>query len=216
MSTDNLPETNEGYGTREYWEKRYAAEPEGYHFDWILKPDYLLGLVRDITGGQTDVRILMLGCGNSLLSEVLYDAGYTQIVNIDYSAVVIQQMKERHAQARPAMTWLEMDVTDLQFGEEFDVVIDKATMDAMLTTKGDPWNPPEKDVVNATKEVDEGLRVLRKRQGSKFIYWTWFAGPFRRRYFENREGWKFSTREVGPPQGFDYYQYMLEYEGTVA
>jgi hypothetical protein len=115
-------------------------------------------------------------------------------------------------------------------------------------------------VINATKEVDEGLRVLRKRPGSKFIYWTWFAGPFRRvsgrgrgvrgglegggaegparkhqepqavrllvrdwlacthtrlhqRYFENREGWKFSTRQVGPPEGFEYYQYMLEYDG---
>lgn len=142
MSTDNLPETNEGYGTREYWcvrgrrgraddrERRYAAEPEGHHFDWILKPDYLLGLVRELTTERgTDTRMLMLGCGNSLLSEVLYDAGYTNIVNIDYSAVVIQQMKERHAVTRPQMTWLEMDVTDLTFGEEFDVVIDKATME---------------------------------------------------------------------------------------
>lgn len=34
-------------------------------------------------------------------------------------------MRERHT-SRPEMTWLEMDVLDLQFGEdEFDLVVDK-------------------------------------------------------------------------------------------
>jgi hypothetical protein len=38
------------------------------------------------------------------------------------------------------MEWLEMDIRELQFPDErFDVVIDKGTMDAMLTTKGDVW-----------------------------------------------------------------------------
>lgn len=35
-------------------------------------------------------------------------------------------MQERHVEKRPEMTWLEMDVMDLKFGEnEFDLVIDK-------------------------------------------------------------------------------------------
>jgi hypothetical protein len=38
------------------------------------------------------------------------------------------------------MQWLEMDIRQLTFPDEsFDVVIDKGTMDAMLTTKGDVW-----------------------------------------------------------------------------
>lgn len=49
-------------------------------------------------------------------------------------------MRARHATARPAMTWLEMDIRDLKFTEgDFDVVLDKGTMDAMLTSKGDVW-----------------------------------------------------------------------------
>ena len=83
------------------------------------------------------------------------------------------------------MGWLEMDIRALQFPDErFDVVIDKGTMDAMLTTKGDVWvrtnagclcitvahddgspgdgrikqNPPEKDVQNCRKEVEEAIR----------------------------------------------------------
>lgn len=33
-------------------------------------------------------------------------------------------MAARHT-SRPEMTWLEMDIFDLQFDEEFDLVIDK-------------------------------------------------------------------------------------------
>lgn len=33
----------------------------------------------------------------------------------------------------------------------------------------DDQNPPQKDIVNCTKEVDEAVRVLRKRPGSKFV-----------------------------------------------
>lgn len=37
-------------------------------------------------------------------------------------------MKEKHV-SRPEMTWLEMDVLDLQFGEEeFDLVVDKGQL----------------------------------------------------------------------------------------
>lgn len=54
-------------------EQRYTNEPET-HFDWFLKPDYLLPIFEEITKEHgKETRMLMLGCGNSLLSEVLYD-----------------------------------------------------------------------------------------------------------------------------------------------
>ncbi|WVF69944.1 hypothetical protein IAT40_004729 [Kwoniella sp. CBS 6097] len=244
----NLPPTNEGYGTHEYWEERYAKEADGTTFDWFLSPNYLLPLFEELTSdiepvpkasrsgsttpegneGSANVpisgngkgkgkgkgtRMLMLGCGNSALGEVLYDAGWKNIVNLDYSKVVIDQMKERHT-SRPLMEWHEMDVLDLQYGEEeFDLVVDKGTMDAMLTTKGDPWNPPEKDIKTCTQEVTEALRVLRKRKGSKFIYFTFGQPHFRKRYMANRPGWKLTHREIGPPEGFAYFLYVLEYVG---
>ncbi|WVQ92509.1 hypothetical protein IAS59_006320 [Cryptococcus gattii] len=211
----NLPPTNEGYGTHEYWEERYAKESDGRTFDWFLSPSYLIPffeeLTADIDTGK-DARILMLGCGNSALGEVLYDAGWKNIVNIDYSKIVIEQMQERHAEKRPEMTWLEMDVMDLKLGEnEFDLIIDKGTMDAMLTTKGDPWNPPEKDVKACTQEVSEALRVLRKRPGSKFAYFTFGQPHFRKRYMQNRPNFTLTQREIGPPEGFAYFLYILAY-----
>lgn len=39
-------------------------------------------------------------------------------------------MSERHSELRPKMTWLEMDVLDLQYGDgEFDIVVDKGECD---------------------------------------------------------------------------------------
>ncbi|KAK8847341.1 hypothetical protein IAR55_005198 [Kwoniella newhampshirensis] len=200
----NLPPTNEGYGTHEYWEQRYTAESDGTTFDWFLSPSYLLPLFEEITADIStgkDARILMLGCGNSGLSEELYDAGWTNIVNLDYSKTVIEQMKQRHA-SRDHMTWQEMDVLDLKFDEgEFDLVVDK----------GDPWNPPEKDIKTCTQEVSEALRVLRKRKGSKFVYFTFGQPHFRKRYMQNRPGFKLAHKEIGPPEGFAYFMYVLEY-----
>jgi len=34
-------------------------------------------------------------------------------------------MAERHSEARPGMEWVVMDILDLKFGEEFDIVVDK-------------------------------------------------------------------------------------------
>lgn len=71
-----------------------------------------------------------------------------------------------------------MDVRTLSFDDAtFDVAIDKGkgalivhlqdlkgrwtgTMDAMMTTKGDLWNPPAEVVENCNKEVDETLRQV--------------------------------------------------------
>ena len=51
----------------------------------------------------------MLGCGNALLSEEMFDAGYTNIWNIDISQVVIENMRERN-QDKVGMLWEVMDV----------------------------------------------------------------------------------------------------------
>ena len=45
---------------------------------------------------RKDDNILMVGCGNSRLSEDMFDEGYTTITNIDVSRVVIEQMIARY------------------------------------------------------------------------------------------------------------------------
>ncbi|THH09920.1 hypothetical protein EW145_g1687 [Phellinidium pouzarii] len=91
----------------------------------------------------------------------MYNDGFHNIVNVDYSSVVIEQMKERHKEARPSMEWHEMDVRQLTFEDsEFDVAIDKGTMDAIMSSEGDVWNPPEQTVYDCTREVSEAVRKM--------------------------------------------------------
>ena len=49
------------------------------------------------------MKILNLGCGNSILAEELYDKGFKCIFNIDISPVVIEQMAMRNAIKRPEL-----------------------------------------------------------------------------------------------------------------
>ena len=60
-------------------------------------------------------RVLMVGCGNSRLSEDMFDVGYHGIVNIDISDTVIRQMRDRNAKTREAMVFEKMDVTQVIF-----------------------------------------------------------------------------------------------------
>jgi len=69
----------------------------------------------------------------------MYRDGYHSITNIDYSPVVIENMKNRSSEAQN-MHWMVMDVKDLVFDAgQFDVVIEKATLDALLVNEKDPW-----------------------------------------------------------------------------
>lgn len=57
-STDTsiLPESNDQYGTREYWDQRYAQETSETAFDWFLRPEQCLPLMWVATLGPSPVR----------------------------------------------------------------------------------------------------------------------------------------------------------------
>lgn len=65
-----------------------SSEGPDHNFDWFLNADYLLPIFEELTADLgKETRILMLGCGNSQLSEAMYDAGWKNIVNIDVGCV---------------------------------------------------------------------------------------------------------------------------------
>ncbi|KAJ3539701.1 hypothetical protein NMY22_g4618 [Coprinellus aureogranulatus] len=202
MSAKNLPKKNEEYGTKEYWE----ADGD---FDWFKTYADLAPIMHELIPDKSS-RILVLGCGNSRLSEDMWEDGYHNIVNTDYSDVLIQQMKERHGESRPSMEWHEMDVRDLKFDDaSFDIAIDKGTMDAMMTAKGDVWDPPEQVINDCNAEVSETLRVLKP--GGKFIYLTFGQPHFRKRYLQ-REGTTLEIKALG--EAFHYYLYIVRKESN--
>ncbi|KWU44291.1 S-adenosyl-L-methionine-dependent methyltransferase [Rhodotorula sp. JG-1b] len=201
--THLLPQKNAEYGTQQYWDERYAQEADDGSFDWCKTYADIKHLVNRFVPNK-DSRIVMLGCGNSTLSRDMYDDGYRNIANIDYSPVVIEKMARVNAD-REGMTWTVGDVRKLPFEDQsIDVCFDKATLDAMLTSEKDPWNPPPQAVADVKGEVDEVIRVLKPT--GVFLYFT-FGQPHFRRPLLQRPGWTVQHLEVG--DGFAYYWFWM-------
>lgn len=75
---------------------------------------------------------------------------------MDISEVVVKQMQERSAHLRPKMSYLVMDVLQMNFPDErFQVVLDKGTLDALLTDQ------EEATLDRAQKMFSEMGRVLQ-------------------------------------------------------
>lgn len=74
------------YGDPKYWDRRYA-QSAGQMFDWLESYESLKPLISQYM--RPEDKILIIGCGNSPLSEDLYDDGYHNQLNIDISQIVI-------------------------------------------------------------------------------------------------------------------------------
>jgi 2-polyprenyl-3-methyl-5-hydroxy-6-metoxy-1,4-benzoquinol methylase len=90
----------------------------------------------DKTIQRTD-KVLILGCGNSLLSEHMFLDGYKDIISIDYSPAAIEKMLLRvqmnPSLQSPGLQYILMDACDLLFDDEsMDVIIDKGLLDAII------------------------------------------------------------------------------------
>uniref|UniRef100_A0A0D3GUG8 Methyltransferase type 11 domain-containing protein n=1 Tax=Oryza barthii TaxID=65489 RepID=A0A0D3GUG8_9ORYZ len=82
-----------GEGEAEYWDARYVEEG-GAPYDWYQRYAALRPFVRRFAPPES--RVLMIGCGSALMSEDMVDDGYTEIMNIDISSVVIEIMRKKH------------------------------------------------------------------------------------------------------------------------
>ncbi|KAJ3676291.1 hypothetical protein LUZ60_003703 [Juncus effusus] len=156
------------YGDAGYWDARYRTEKGGAPFDWYRSYAALRPILRRFV--PTTSRVLMLGCGNSLLSEEMAKDNYTEIMNIDISSVVIEMMRKRHEHI-PQLKYMQMDVKDMSFfsNESFDCIIDKGTLDALMCGT---------DASRAASQMlDEVNRLLKP--GGNYILITYGAPPVR-------------------------------------
>ena len=212
---------NHEYKEQWYWDKRFEEED---HYEWLLSFDqiknHLLPHLR-----RSD-NILVIGCGNSQFSYELYDLGYLNIVNIDFSGNVIKKMRSSSlSTARPLMQWIEMDMLDMSFEiGHFDVVIDKATMDALMVDEGDVWHPKHECKVQAHQLCSGVSRILK--ENGVFLQISFAQPHFRTKYligsYTNKSG-EISTDSVeegtsvyGSVQGWcNVYKWNLQYNSIV-
>ena len=108
-------------------------------------------------------RVLILGCGNSPFGEKMMNDGWGSVVNIDFSSVVIEQMKKKYKDYSDSMKFICADITKgIPFSDgSFDLIICKGTFDAILTSSG--------SVCSAKILVSECSRVLANGHGGRYF-----------------------------------------------
>ncbi|XP_061439972.1 eEF1A lysine and N-terminal methyltransferase [Rhineura floridana] len=183
-----LPRRVRDFASSDYWE-RFFRERGGRAFEWYREWKEL----RTLLGRYLRPRdsILVVGCGNSELSEQLYDEGYQDIINVDISEVVVKQMKQRSAHLRPKMTYMLMDVLQMNFPDErFQVVLDKGTLDALLTDGEDTTlSRAERMFAEISRVLQFGGRYLCVSLAQAHVLKTAIE------YF-SREGWMVRIHQV--------------------
>eukprot|EP00455_Lapot_gusevi_P005374 TRINITY_DN1228_c0_g1_i1.p1 TRINITY_DN1228_c0_g1~~TRINITY_DN1228_c0_g1_i1.p1 ORF type:complete len:231 (-),score=74.87 TRINITY_DN1228_c0_g1_i1:39-683(-) len=201
--SDDIPEDNLVYKQKTYWDERFSKEEK---YDWLTRYDGVKDLLAQYVK-RTD-RILMIGCGNSTLSQDMYDDGYENITNIDYSDVVIANMSQKNAE-RTNMTWQVMNMLDMTFEDGvFDVVIDKCAMDALLVDEGDVWDPAEHVKDEVHRLCSHVTRVLKA--DGKFLQMSFGQPHFRCKYLDHTDRYHWSYRYHTFGGGFGYFFYVMD------
>lgn len=140
------------YGDALYWDSRYIQEAACGAFDWYQRYSALRPLIHKYVPFSS--RVLMVGCGNAVLSEDMVKDGYEDIMNTDISSVVIEMMKLKNEKI-PQLKYLQMDVRDMSFfpDESFGSVIDKGTLDSLMCGTEAP--------ISAAQMLGEVSRLLK-------------------------------------------------------
>jgi hypothetical protein len=95
------------YDDVDYWDNRYTNDKEPFEFyqtftgiRHFLTPKYLCAneplAKQSAQPFPHSNRVLIVGCGNSRLGENMLMSGFKQISNVDFSSVVISQMKSKY------------------------------------------------------------------------------------------------------------------------
>lgn len=126
-----LPRTAEEFSSAEYWERFFKKRGEKA-FEWYGDYTKLCGVLHKYIKVQH--KVLVVGCGNSELSEQLYDVGYKHLTNIDISETVVTHMNQRNAERRPGLTFQQVDATQTPYEDaSYHAALDKGTLDAMAS-----------------------------------------------------------------------------------
>ncbi|KAL8026594.1 hypothetical protein ABFX02_14G038400 [Erythranthe guttata] len=189
-----LPVLFGDFTSKESWDHFFAARGAGDFSEWYADWPQLRTLLRNHLSfppsapPPEELTILVPACGNSRLSEHLYDDGFRNIINVDFSREVISAMMRRNLRDRPEMRWRVMDMTDMQLSNgAFEAIIDKGGLDALME--------PDIDPRLGTIYLSEAKRLLKA--GGKYICLTLaeshVVGLLFRKF---RFGWKVSLHAV--------------------
>ena len=79
-----LPKTHSEFASKSYWDTFFSKKTDS--FEWYGTYHDLCGLLHKYSKAAS--KVLVAGCGNSTLSEDLYDVGYRDIHSVDISGTM--------------------------------------------------------------------------------------------------------------------------------
>ncbi|XP_057790033.1 uncharacterized protein LOC131006908 isoform X1 [Salvia miltiorrhiza] len=140
------------YGDALYWDARYIQEVECGSFDWYQRYSALRPFIRKYI--HPNSRVLMVGCGNAVISEDMVKDGFEDIMNIDISSVAIEMMRKKY-ESVPQLKYIQMDVRDMSLfpDDSYESVIDKGTLDSLMCGTDAP--------LSASQMLGEVSRLLK-------------------------------------------------------
>ena len=141
----------------------------------------------------------------------MFKDGFTNLDNIDYADSVIDMLKEKYKEHAEQLRFDCMDMMNMEAYQDgaFDIVIDKATMDVILTDNKDPWNPSDEVRERSHKLLTECIRVLKPK--GTFISISFDQPHFRKKLLLSdalKDKWTFSQKNIDC--GLGYFMYILK------
>ncbi|KAF4464027.1 methyltransferase 13 [Fusarium albosuccineum] len=120
------------FDKQSYWHKRFATEKA---FEWLLPSADFMPLVEPVLKrlDPATARILHIGFGTSDLQNHFRSRGFRNVLNVDYEPLAIERGRDLETQAfgDVQMRYAVQDATQLALKEQFDLIIDKSTVDAI-------------------------------------------------------------------------------------
>ncbi|CEF68086.1 Methyltransferase domain-containing protein [Strongyloides ratti] len=189
-------ESNKKYSTKYYWDNRFKEEET---YEWIANFEEFGNILLKYL--KPDDKILHIGCGNSKLSQQLFDRGFKNITNLDFSSVIVEKgiINESH------FSWTCDDITKLKTipSKSFDIVLEKAVIESITTKEKSPWNYSKEtsnDLDNIFQSIQRVLKI-----GGKFISISFTQPHFRIPHMLRYPFWDIVTDTFGTHFHFFIY-----------
>src|SRR3989338_1763142 len=113
------------FDPKQHWEKTYQDKEPG-HVSWYqAEPQISLNLIVSLGLKPMD-KIIDVGGGASILVDKMLDKGFKDITVLDISSKALQCSKERLAQQAKKVTWIDADITKIEFPQQYSLWHDRA------------------------------------------------------------------------------------------
>lgn len=113
------------FDPKQHWEKTYQDKEPGQVSWYQTEPHISLNLI-DSLGLKPMDKIIDVGGGASILVDKMLDKGFRDITVLDISSKALQRSKERLAQQAKKITWIDADITEIEFPQQYSLWHDRA------------------------------------------------------------------------------------------